>query len=323
MSNTRETTENYINKVNKKFPNHNIDWKGFKYPKRQHNPITLYCKKHGEFETTPNRVLTLRLDPCPKCSLEIRGRSPDGDIDSFIKKAKKKYGDKYSYDRVSFKRLADDVEIYCNIHKEYFTINANNFIYSAKIGCPKCIQDKIKNTQRLTQEEYLKRCKEAHKDKFDLSEVQYDGSTKKIKVKCNTCDNIFFPQADNFMYGSGCPFCAERNRLSRWKDEPTRLYVIKLFNGLYKLGVTINTVRRRYHKDLETDKYEVIYDELFSEGSEPFKIEQKLRHLLWEYHYEGVSPFRVTGTNELFTVNPIKYIDKAKELVKQKQLSKT
>jgi len=323
VSPNAETTESYISKVNKKFPNHSINWEGFEYPKMQHNLITLNCKKHGEFETTPNRALNLRVDPCPKCSAEIRGVSLVGDKESFIKKAKEKYGDKYSYDKVSFKRLADDVEIYCNIHKEYFTINASNFIHNAKIGCPKCILDMIKETQRIPQDEFIRRCKEAHGESFDLSKVKYDGGTRKIEVKCNTCGNTFFPIADNFSSGSGCPFCAELNKQYKWKDEPTRLYILELDNNLYKVGITTKTVKQRYCKDLESSKYKILYEELFSEGREPFRIEQKLRHLMWEYHYEGESPFKHTGTNEVFTINPLRYVDKAKELVKQNQLSKT
>lgn len=84
-------------------------------------------------------------------------------------------------------------------------------------------------------------------------------------------------------------------------------------NGLYKIGVTIKTVRRRYHKDLESEKYEVLYDEMFEEGRMPFRIEQRVRSLIWEYNYKGESPFRRTGTNEIFTVNPIKYIEKVKK----------
>jgi len=312
----RESTEGFISKINKKFINHTIDWEGFEYPKMQHNKITLKCKKHGAFETTPNRALNVALSPCVQCSCEMRGVSNVGDKKSFLKKAKEKYGDKYSYDRLVFKRLKDDVEIYCNIHKEYFMIMANNFIYSAKIGCPKCIQDKIKETQRVTQKEFIRRCKETHGNKFDLGNAIYDGGTRKVEVKCNICNNIFYPIADNFSKGSGCPYCANISKFNKWKDEPTRLYVLRLYNGLYKIGVTINTVIKRYHKDLERDKYEIIYEEFFKEGREPFSIEQKIRHLMWEYHYEGESPFRVTGTNEVFTVNPIKYIELAKQQIK-------
>lgn len=95
----------------------------------QHSKVTFKCKKHGEFISTPNRALQVKVNPCIKCSLEQRGVSAVGDLDSFIKRAKEKYGDKYSYEKVNFKVLAEVVEVYCNIHKEYFSITANNFIY--------------------------------------------------------------------------------------------------------------------------------------------------------------------------------------------------
>lgn len=310
----RETNESYIAKVESKFPNM-LNWEGFTYPKNQHVKIIFKCKTCGEFESTPNVVLNVKIHPCRTCSSKITNKAKTGDIPAFIEKCKKKYGDRYSYHKVYFKAMRENIIVTCNIHKEDFEINANNFLYSAKVGCPKCIQDKIKNTQRLTKEEYIEKCNKIHKDKYDLSEIDYQGTDRKIKVKCKTCEHVWYPSAKNFYGGSGCPICANISKNYRWNDRPTSLYIIEVFENeqyLYKIGITIRTLEERYSNEYEKP-FKVIYTKLYETGELPHIIEQKTRSALDKYNYKGENIFKRTNNNEIFTINPLDTILKISE----------
>lgn len=234
------------------------------------------------------------------------------DKESFIKKAIEKYGGKFLYDSIKYSKLNDIVEnIYCKEHNHYFNINGNSFIHNAKIGCPLCIQDKIKDTQRIPQDEIIKRLYEKHGiDKFDFTKSIYEGNDKTIEVKCNTCDTIFYPIVNNILSGTGCPHCAELSKEHRWKDAPTTFYIIKFIHKnkvLYKIGITTRDIQTRYKFDFK-GVYEVVYEKSFSDGKEPFTLEQKLRGKIYKYNFKGESPFILTGTNEIFEINPLPYL---------------
>lgn len=299
-----ETVESFSNKINYKYPEHSINLSNLKSIAGQHSEIKLECTIHGEFITTPNRALN-NTNPCPKCSKEITGRSSVGDIDNFIKRATLKYGDKYSYDKVEFTRLADDISVFCNTHQEYFKINANNFIYNAKIGCPKCIREYVTPLVRKSQEDFIRNCEEVHRNTYDLSEVQYTTSKSPIKVICKI-HGAWYPPASNFEKGSGCPYCANLNKI-RYTKYPTLFYVFKI-NDIYKIGITYKDFEKRYARELskeDLNSIEILFSYKFSTGRPAFLLEQKIRSIMNKHQYKGVSPFKCTGNSELFVENPI------------------
>lgn len=61
--------------------------------------------------------------------------------------------------------------------------------------------------KKLTQEEYLNKCKAAHGDKYDLSTIVYVNDGTKINVRCYEHGN-FTKLPGHFSKGSGCAKCA-------------------------------------------------------------------------------------------------------------------
>ena len=297
----RETSESLQNKLIIKYPNHNLDFSNFEMKIGQHTQLDVVCKLHGEFETTANKMLNSGKDPCPSCNREVTNKNRNADIDGFISKAIIKYGDKFGYDRVFFNRLADDVEILCNTHNEYFNINANNFLYSAKICCPLCIKDERELLKLTKTPDFITECEKVHKGIYDLSKVEYKGWMQPIEVICKE-HGVWFPSAGNFQRGSGCPFCMKTS--NRYTNTPTKLYYIK-YKGLYKLGITTKDVYSRYKsKDIpasDIQNLEILYEQLFDGGHFPYKIEQKIRSVYNKYVYQGENIFKVTGNTEVFT----------------------
>lgn len=62
---------------------------------------------------------------------------------------------------------------------------------------------------KISQEEYIKRCREAWGDTYDLSRVVYNGGKEHIEVICHKKDELgrehgsFYPLAGNFSRGMG------------------------------------------------------------------------------------------------------------------------
>lgn len=327
----RQTLDTFKSKLLSKFPNTNIDLESIIEIYPQHLKIIVKCNKHGMFETTSNNMLNSNTDPCPKCNIENKiklGKSRVQkviDKESFIESATLKYGDKYNYSNIEYTKLGDTVHnILCVKHNHYFNINGNRFLYGCKIGCPLCVKEKYKTTKLISNEEFIERLTQIHKEKYDFSETIYKGNQFKVKVKCNTCNNYFYPTANNILRGSNCTYCSNINKESKWKDSPTSFYVLKIEykeNTLYKIGISIRDIEDRYKFEYkENIKYETIYLKDFNEGRIPFTLEQRLRGKLNDFRYRKTSPFKRTCTNEIFEINPIPFIEEVlQQIYKEKE----
>ena len=67
--------------------------------------------------------------------------------------------------------------------------------------------------RRLTQEEFIKRAKELHGDKYDYSKVEYTNSITKVCIICKRCGGEFFQTPDKHIYSKhGCKKCECKER---------------------------------------------------------------------------------------------------------------
>ena len=77
-------------------------------------PISLICNIHKEeFNVLANSALQSRCN-CPKCQVLFP------DVETFIKKAREKHGDKYDYSKIkNIDNGNSKVTIICPIHGEF------------------------------------------------------------------------------------------------------------------------------------------------------------------------------------------------------------
>ena len=160
--------------------------------------VTIICPKHGEFEQTPN--LHLKSQGCPNCYGNKKLT-----IEEFIKRAKKVHGDKYDYSKVKYVNALTKVTIICPIHGEFEQTPAKHL---SGIGCASCARRKKLNT-----EEFIKRAKEVHGDKYDYSKVNYIDSSTKVTIICPTHGEFEQTPASHFR-GQGCPDCSGSKKLN-------------------------------------------------------------------------------------------------------------
>lgn len=70
-------------------------------------------------------------------------------------------------------------------------------------------------SKRLTTEEFIRRAREIHGDKYDYSKAQYVNAKTKIAIICPS-HGIFEQIPDKHLRGAGCPMCkADKRRLTQ------------------------------------------------------------------------------------------------------------
>jgi hypothetical protein len=127
--------------------------------------------------------------------------------EEFIKRAKEVHGDKYDYSLVDYKNNNTKVKIICPKHGVFEQRAADHL---SGYGCKKCHKENF--YQKLTAEEFIKRAKEVHGDKYDYSLVDYKGCQTKVKIICPIHGEFEQEPTAHINQKQDCPFCAFQKR---------------------------------------------------------------------------------------------------------------
>lgn len=172
------------------------------------------CPIHGEFEQTWDNHVN-GGSGCPKCAKCHKYTNEE-----WIEEASKKHNGKYDYSKTNYVKARDKVIVICHEKDEFgeehseFEIRAGNHI--AGIGCPKCAKK-----YRPTTDEWIKKARKVHGDKYLYNKVHYNGSSKKVLITC-PIHGDFLQEAASHLNGVGCPKCKGGVELS------TEEYIDKL-----------------------------------------------------------------------------------------------
>jgi hypothetical protein len=159
--------------------------------------ITIICKIHGDFLQIPSTHL--QGHRCSKCAGKAKSNT-----DEFIKNALLVHGDKYDYSKVDYKNNNTKVIIICKTHGE-FTQNSYNHLTGQ--GCNKCSYILRANKNKTTVDEFIKKSKIIHDDKYDYSKVDYKNSDTKINIICKI-HGEFLQTPSSHLQRYGCAKCA-------------------------------------------------------------------------------------------------------------------
>ena len=133
----RYTIEECLDKFRKIHKN-KYDYSKIKYINCD-TKITIFCKKHGDFEQTPYNHS--RGQGCPKCGIEKASLVKSLTTEQFIDRAKEKHKDKegkdkYDYSKVEYEKAKIKVIIICKTHGDF---EQNPYSHLSGAGCPKCM----------------------------------------------------------------------------------------------------------------------------------------------------------------------------------------
>ena len=201
----KKTKEEFIKEATEKHKG-KYDYSKVEYV-NNYTKVCISCPKsgHGEFWQTPGNHLNCQ--GCPKCGIKKRGRKKLTKKE-FIKRAKEAHKDKYNYSQVEYKKSNVKVCIICPKHDEFWQIPVS---HTRGCGCPKCANEANGERCRSSKEEFIKKAREVHGDKYDYSKVHYVNSKTKVCIICPEHGN--FEQTPNsHLRGCGCPTCGfEKN----------------------------------------------------------------------------------------------------------------
>ena len=182
------------------------DYSLVKCDKGKNSFVDIICPIHGKF--TQKAVYHLNGNGCPKCF-----GTPKSNTEEFIEKAKKIYGDKYSYSNVDYQGNKIKVLITCPVHGDW-PVRPNAFLRGSE--CPKCY-----GTPKYTTEEFIEKARAIHGDKYDYSKVNYRGNKEKVRIIC-PIHGEFSQIAGTHLRGGGCYLCSVGYRVIRREKKPVK-----------------------------------------------------------------------------------------------------
>lgn len=124
--------------------------------------------------------------------------------ESFIRRSVEKFGDKFDYSKFEYNGMNTKSCFICKKHGEFWTTPQVHILSAT--GCPKCGKEHgvVKNT--LTTEEFIKKAREIHGDKYDYSKTVYIKSMDPVIITCPEHGD-FMQKPNNHLKGHGCPMC--------------------------------------------------------------------------------------------------------------------
>ena len=216
----RDTKKSFIEKA-RKVHGDKYDYSKVEYVNST-TKICIICPEHGEFMIRPSDHINAKCG-CSKCTGLYKSDTYD-----FIRKAIGKYGNKYDYSKVDYVNNKTKVCIICHEKDEFgeehgeFWQRPNDHLTGYE--CPKC-----KNEHVPTTEEWIKKAKHVHGNRYDYSKVEYVTSKTKVCITCPSHGD-FFQLPNNHLSGSGCPAC-NSNAKSKMEE--------KVFEALSSFGVKV------------------------------------------------------------------------------------
>lgn len=173
----------------------------------RHNKICITCPEHGDFYQWP--YVHLYGCGCPKCALANSTSVLKSNTEEFIKKAKRVHKKKYDYSKVEYVDNKTKVCIICPEHGEFWQTPKQHLKGQ---GCPKC-----GGTYSPTTEEFIKKAKRVHGDRYDYSKVKYVNAVTEICIVCPE-HGEFLMKPNSHLNGQGCPCCGLKKRIDASKS---------------------------------------------------------------------------------------------------------
>lgn len=142
--------------------------------------------------------------------------------EEFIHEARKKHGNKYDYSMVKYVNNHTKICIICPKHGEFWQRPADHI---RGVGCSKCGVENRSEKNTLTKEEFIKKARKEHGDKYDYSKVDYVNCETKVCIICPE-HGEFWQQAKSHTRGTGCPKCGGTGVLTKeeWVTEAHKVH---------------------------------------------------------------------------------------------------
>ena len=132
-----------------------------------------------------------------------KNQFPKVTTESIIQRFINKRGDEYDYSHVIYKNMHTKVAIGCKIHGIFYQTPHNHLKGQ---GCPECSKKKVADGRRMSKEEFIRRAKEKHGNKYDYSKVEYVNTRTKVCIICPIHGEFWQTPDEHLRYG--CKQCS-------------------------------------------------------------------------------------------------------------------
>lgn len=195
---------------------------------------------------------------------------------SFIKKAREVHStQEYDYSQVEYINGITKVKFNCR--KEGHGVwEATPHSHLTGSGCPPCARERNPFHRKISNSEFIERCKNFNGDRYDYTTAVYNGMVNDIEIICEDHGAFKVKAQHHLFQGTGCPHC-EGQGGGYVRHQPGSLYML-IFDNITKIGISNRAVRTRC-QDVCRDsgkKFEIAFEHKFEDGDRPFKIERKL-----------------------------------------------
>jgi hypothetical protein len=166
-----------------------------------HVDIIIICKIHGEFNQLPSNHL--RNHGCKKCAISKTSKSQTMSQKEFIEKCEEKHPGLLDYTKTIYVNYNTPIIFICKLCYHEFQRDPGHMLGDNRgHGCTKC-NGGVKDTQ----EDFIRKAREKHGDKYNYDLVEYVNSSQKVKIKCKKNNHIFEQAPNKHIQGDGCPYC--------------------------------------------------------------------------------------------------------------------
>ena len=133
----------------------------------------------------------------------------------FVEDANKKFNNKFDYSKTVYINTRTQVIIICPIHGE-FKQRPNSHLNS-QTGCRLCGQQKVADKKLLSHDEYIKRCKKIHNNKYNYLKTKYVKLNDDVIITCPIHGD--FEMKATYHFKQGCIHCYKENLKNNNKKE--------------------------------------------------------------------------------------------------------
>lgn len=179
----------------------------------QKDKVTVNCPLHGPFQVLPGNHIR-RESGCPKCGTLSAAKKQRKEEETFLKQAEEKNKDRVKkglppldFSQTKYVNATTPIQVICPIHGKLPPTIPHNIL--TKGGCKQCGYDKLSKDRRRSQDEFIRLANEKHHNKFDYSQVDYQGDNVKVVVRCPKHDYSWSVKPYAHLSGQGCPKCSE------------------------------------------------------------------------------------------------------------------
>lgn len=164
--------------------------------------MPIICPKHGLYKQLASSHY--RGKGCSKCAHETVANKRRITEEKFLIKANKVHNNFYKYE--NYKSLLEEVTVICPIHGKYQQIARDHL---QGCGCPKCGIERARQSRMWSTEQAIEKAKEVHGNKYDYSDMRYNGMANYIYPICPIHGQFKQYAVTHIMQGCGCPKCSE------------------------------------------------------------------------------------------------------------------